>query len=195
MIPPLEDENKSEQIVERAAKIFFLSFKYSQGDGNLQSKLFKYIRLKFPELASQLVKIPKEELTKVSRERTVKFASSDKHFSSSEDVIDYVYSSEISAFYDSLSSPVSGNSLLAEILEGMIERDVLFSDGRPNGKIQSYLVVYGQEQTPTGDKVFNQLFREITELIPKLDQNNFLFFEEVKAKHIKANTGEHRPSH
>ncbi|OGN07389.1 MAG: hypothetical protein A3B86_01410 [Candidatus Yanofskybacteria bacterium RIFCSPHIGHO2_02_FULL_38_22b] len=181
---PKTEEKESEQKpetpdIKHLSKLFFLSYKFSQGNGIDQKYIFQYIKTKHPDW--KLTKDMEKVLT-ASLVRSVEYFTSNKQLHqqemSGERDIHASLESEVFNFAHQLEKEPESKNLIKILVESVVGSDYKFlisKGGRPRSESDrptstsdsflSHLIYYGFLGHKTGAEEYDDMFREITDHI------------------------------
>lgn len=179
--------NNNELSKEKVVKLLFSSFRFSQGDINVQEKIFQWLHAQYPSYKVSESNI--DEIKKDLLKKTKSYVLSPKgHHTqvrktkteTGDDIpIDHGFirkqvDNEASKFYNMLNSQenISIEQAVQEVARGIIEGDIMYlrseeGGGRPNklNPQMSQIVTYGLSAESTGVPEYNEMFKQVTDFV------------------------------
>ena len=168
--PAQEGMEIQELSVEHASVLLFLSFRFSQGAASTQSQIFHWLHLNFPQyrfrdeafVAEVLKRIQEMSQTFILKNKTHKEIDLSKVNTNAKD--------ELYAMRRVLDGELGDEQqrilVLQQLVNGILERDFKYIEGRPAGQAaKSHIVTYAFNHRPTGAPEYDQMFREIGDFI------------------------------
>ena len=192
------DKNAEEDVLAlpRAADLFFLSYRFSQGIPKLQENIWKYLALEHPswKMSQELIDNLKREVSP----RIEKFVAGSKDTRAHLEQTSQLIKQSIGAEIDNMAAVFNGEeeienkeALLLKICKDVVDRDhnwlvVHDAEGRPRSSksssnpivdpFLSHFCYYGLEEKKTGAEEYDKMFQEAKKTLWGI------FAEEKKSK-------------
>jgi len=206
-----EVDASQELTTAKAIKLFFLSFRLSQGDGDLQDMIFKYLHFLHPEWS--MPEEFREQLKIESASPFKKYLSGSNgtkvlHVSREPSAIDATIDNELSSMQVNLNRKNKRKPSVYSIANEIMEKDFEYLCNR-NGRERNSSITYNPAQDPflshicffaleghsTGAEEYDQMFREVKVVVLRLSKGHKVASRFMSVERLKAVINKYAQTH